>query len=111
MALGNQLPIRLQQDVDRRLEKAAIKLGTTKSALIRMLATTFVDQVVQADGSMKLPPNWRELVPNLPQSDGRSKKTAINIGDGNVIVSHGSLIKNHDPLPVSRLPSKKKSNH
>lgn len=69
MALGKQLPIRLEPDIDERLQAAAERIGTSKSALIRMLAKTFCDQVIRPDGSVLLPPNWRNL---LPEADGRS---------------------------------------
>ncbi len=71
MALGKQLPIRLETDVEQRLEAAAQKNGTTKSALIRLLAKTFVDQVVKADGGISLPPQWSSL---LPKADERAAK-------------------------------------
>jgi len=70
MPLGAQLPVRLEPDVEQRLEKVAEKLGTTKSALIRLLAKTFVEQAVSDDGSVHLPPDWREL---LPSRDTRSR--------------------------------------
>lgn len=69
MAFGKQLPIRLEIDVEKRLEAAAARSGTTKSALIRLLAKTFVDQVVTPSG-INLPPNWSRL---LPEGDGRAK--------------------------------------
>jgi hypothetical protein len=69
MALGAQLPIRLEPDIEGRLEQAAARLGTTKSALLRLLAKTFVEQMVSDDGSVKLPPDWKNL---LPAADRRS---------------------------------------
>jgi hypothetical protein len=71
MALGKQLPIRLDEHTERRLEAAAQKAGTTKSAIIRLLAQSFVDQVVKA-GQVILPPNWSDL---LPKADERAAKT------------------------------------
>jgi hypothetical protein len=69
MALGAQLPIRLEPDIESRLEQAAARLGTTKSALLRLLAKTFVEQMVGDDGSVKLPPEWKNM---LPAADRRS---------------------------------------
>ena len=69
MALGAQLPIRLEPDIESRLEQAAARLGTTKSALLRLLAKTFVEQMVGGDGSVKLPPEWKTM---LPAADRRS---------------------------------------
>lgn len=71
MALGSQLPVRLEKDIDDRLEAVAKKHGTSKSALIRLLAKTFVEQVVQPDGTVTLPPDWKKF---LPSADGRSIK-------------------------------------
>jgi hypothetical protein len=96
MALGSQLPIRLDAEVDGRLQSAAEQAGTSKSALIRMLAKTFVDQCISPSGRVTLPPNWHEL---LPSRDGRSaqpesgkggrpkKKVAITQhGDNNLAI-------------------------
>lgn len=71
MALGKQLPIRLESDVEKRLEAAAVKSGTTKSAIIRLLAKTFVDQVIGRDGTITMPPKWEQL---LPVADRRAAK-------------------------------------
>jgi len=68
--MGSQLPVRLEIDVEKRLEAIAVKTGTTKSGLIRLLAKTFVDQFVAANGEVTLPPNWKAL---LPEPDRRSK--------------------------------------
>jgi hypothetical protein len=86
VALGAQLPVRLEDDVDKRLEKIATNAGTSKSALIRLLAKTFVEQVVQPDGSVNLPPNWREL---LKPADGRStlpKDRIQDAGDVKIVI-------------------------
>jgi len=69
MPLGSVLPIRLETDVEERLDGVAQQIGTTKSAIIRLLAKTFVDQVVNDRGKVTLPPNWKEL---LPAADARS---------------------------------------
>lgn len=69
VALGSQLPVRLDPVVDKRLAEVAEMSGTTKSALIRMLAKTFVDQCVDDDGTVTLPANWRKL---LGTADGRA---------------------------------------
>lgn len=72
MALGSQLPIRLDPETDLRLQQIAQATGTSKSALIRLLATTFVNEFVSGDGTVTLPPNWNALLNTLPRSDGRS---------------------------------------
>jgi hypothetical protein len=69
MALGAQLPVRLEADVEERLQAIADRTGTSKSALIRLLAKTFTDHVAASGGPVVLPPDWQSL---LKPSDGRS---------------------------------------
>ena len=69
VAMGAQLPVRLEIEVEKRLDEIASQLGTTKSALIRLLARTFVDQVVDPRGRVHLPPDWVSL---LEKADGRT---------------------------------------
>ena len=71
MAFGAQLPVRLEPEIQERLELIAPATGTSKSALIRHLAKTFVQHVVDNRGRVRLPPNWSELV-GLPAADKRS---------------------------------------
>src|SRR4051812_46657754 len=78
MPLGAQLPVRLEIDVEERLEAIASTAGTTKSALIRLLAKTFVDHVVDSRGKVTLPPNWQEL---LPRSDARTSEKPTRVLD------------------------------
>jgi protein involved in polysaccharide export with SLBB domain len=76
MSLGAQLPIRLEPDVQERLEDIAKQIGTSKSALLRLLARTFVEQTVDADGGVRLPPSWKDLLGRLPAADARSLPAA-----------------------------------
>lgn len=69
MALGKPLPVRIDTDVDQRLEEIAKNAGSTKSALIRLLIDTFSKHCVDAQGTVTLPPNWKDI---LAKSDGRS---------------------------------------
>jgi hypothetical protein len=73
VALGAQLPVRLEPEVEERLETIAKRIGTTKSALIRVLAKTFVEQVVGEEGKVNLPPDWRQY---LTPADGRTERHA-----------------------------------
>lgn len=74
MALGAQLPIRFDPDVERRLEAIASRLGTSKSALIRLLAKSFVDKYVDDRDQVHLPPDWEEIMKAaLPRIDARSR--------------------------------------
>lgn len=69
MPLGAQLPVRLDPEVEAALERIAVQNETTKSALIRLLAKTFVDQVVDDSGRVTLPPDWKR---QLQKADRRS---------------------------------------
>jgi hypothetical protein len=73
MALGAQLPIRLDPEVQEKFEAVARQIGTSKSALLRLLAKSFVEQVVDAEGVVHLPPDWKELLGRLPAADGRAR--------------------------------------
>lgn len=104
MALGSQLPIRLDPETDKRLQAAAEQAGTTKSAVIRMLAKTFVDQCVTPAGKVTLPPDWHEL---LPARDGRSDSMNFSqrvSGKGNKVQQNvfSSASDSPAPKPVSR---------
>ncbi|MFA7157824.1 MAG: ribbon-helix-helix protein, CopG family [Kiritimatiellia bacterium] len=60
------LPIRLDTDLSRRLDRAADRLGLTKSALIRILVKSFVDELEAAGGKMTLPFSWQEQKRSSP---------------------------------------------
>jgi len=64
------IPVRLDPNVIDRLDRAATRLGTNRSALIKFCAETFVSHFERAGGIASLPPNWKEL---LRQLDGRSQ--------------------------------------
>jgi hypothetical protein len=96
MALGKQLPIRLEADVEKRLEAAASKNGTTKSALIRLLAKTFVEQVIGIDGGVSLPPRWAQL---LPQADARAAKSTRAKGPVHRLAVHLNDESSTEPTP------------
>ncbi|MGA2867377.1 MAG: hypothetical protein ABSF95_23120 [Verrucomicrobiota bacterium] len=75
MPLGAQLPVRLEPAVEQRLEAIAREIETSKSALIRLLVRTFVDQAMDDRGRVSLPPDWSELLGRLPAADRRSVDT------------------------------------
>jgi Ribbon-helix-helix protein, copG family len=74
MALGAQLPVRLDSEVEERLQSIAEKTGSSKSALIRLLAKTFTDHIFDSGGRISLPPDWQSL---LKSADGRSKSNSV----------------------------------
>jgi hypothetical protein len=85
MAYGAQLPVRLEPEVEERLESTAREIGTSKSALIRLLVKTFVEHVVDNRGRVRLPPDWSELLGGLPAADGRSvEPRSARAGTGHV---------------------------
>jgi predicted transcriptional regulator len=59
--------IRLEEPVDRELESLARELGTTKSALIRLLTQTFLREVKER--GLQIPADWRGM---LSPADGRA---------------------------------------
>lgn len=62
------LPVRLDTDLSRRLDVAAARLGLTKSALIRVLVKSFVDQMEAAGGKITFPLRWQEQGRDIPAS-------------------------------------------
>lgn len=60
------LPVRLDTDMSRRLDRAAVRLGLTKSALIRMLVKSFVDQLEANGGKITFPLRWQEEKQDIP---------------------------------------------
>lgn len=83
MALGANLPVRLEADVEKRLEEIAAKTGTTKSALIRLLAKVFTDQFWNAD-KIEMPPNVMALLENrddrsAPDCDPDASSTVVKV--------------------------------
>ena len=62
------LPVRLDTDLSRRLDRAAARLGLTKSALIRVLVKSFVDQLEANGGKITFPLCWQEQGQDIPAS-------------------------------------------
>lgn len=52
------LPVRLDTELSQRLGRAAEQLGLTKSALIRVLVKSFVDQLEANGGKITFPMRW-----------------------------------------------------
>ena len=59
MAKQASLPVRLDTETAFRVDAAVKRLGITKSALIRMLLQSFVDQFEQNGGKIVMPPTWK----------------------------------------------------
>lgn len=68
MAKSSQVNIRFDDATDADLEKTAAKLGISKSALVRHLTTTFLDEVKRRD-ALPIAPDWARA---LGGADGRS---------------------------------------
>ena len=58
------LPVRLDTDLSDRLDRVAEWLGLTKSALIRVLVKSFVDQLEASGGKITFPLRWEEQKEN-----------------------------------------------
>lgn len=75
------LPVRLDTDLSRRLDRAATRLGLTKSALIRILVKSFLDQLEADGGKMTLPFIWQESkTVKSPSSSGYVTKPRAQYG-------------------------------
>ena len=73
MPLGSQLPVRLEPEIEEKLEKVAAHIGMSKSALIRILARSFVEQMVKPNGSVELPPQWSSVAPPVGKRSSAKK--------------------------------------
>jgi hypothetical protein len=68
MIKNSQVNVRFDEQTDNLLEETAKSLGVSKSALVRHLTKTFLDDVKKS-GSLKMKPNWVSL---LEPADARS---------------------------------------
>lgn len=62
------IPVRLENDLIERLDRVANQIGSNRSAVIRFLVSSWVDEF-ERTGHAILPPNWEEILAAL---DGRS---------------------------------------
>lgn len=69
MASTKPIPVRLSDDVIKRLDSCAQKIGNNRAALIKHCLSAFLDSY-EKNGSVILPLNWEEIVEN---QDGRTK--------------------------------------
>ena len=71
------LPVRLEANTKIRLQKAAQAMGTTPSALIRILVNSFVDEFERGGGRILFPPQWRlpTLVAETPADFGSRERS------------------------------------
>ena len=65
------MPVRLDTDLSRRLDVAAERLGLTKSALIRILVKSFVDQLEANGGKITFPLRWQNQQRDAPTTSLR----------------------------------------
>ena len=94
------IPVRFDPMMIARLDRAAVRLGTNRAALIKMCAQTFVNDFEAHGGIASLPPNWTELLHRL---DGR-RSQVIRISGNN----DGSLSQSMAAEKPSRYRVKKK---
>ena len=72
MAITRPIPVRLDDDLIRRLDAAAQRLGTTRAGVIKLCLTAFLDHFESAGGVASLPLNWREMI---AANDGRTRRS------------------------------------
>ena len=73
------LPVRLDPELNRRLTAAAERLGTTKSALIRLVAKSFVEEFEASGGQIPMPPQWQRG--GAPTPEGSSAYRLPDLGE------------------------------
>ena len=61
MAKSAQINIRFDMDTDNELKRTAKALGMSKSALVRHLTRTFLDDVKRS-GGLQINPDWRRML-------------------------------------------------
>jgi len=71
------IPVRLDPSTIARLDRAAQKLGTNRSALIKFCAQTFVADFEAGGETAILPPNWRKILRRLDQGNRESSREAL----------------------------------
>jgi hypothetical protein len=102
------IPVRLENELIARLDKASKRLGNNRAALIRFCVDSFLSYFENNGGVASLPPNWREL---FDAQDGR--RTIIHAHNSAVASGPNSqaTTKNfskHESRHVRGLPKKKK---
>jgi hypothetical protein len=73
VAESKPIPVRLGEDLIKRLDQAAERIGSNRAAVIRMLITQWLDEF-ERRGVIHLPPNWPEIMQGL---DARTKKSQV----------------------------------
>lgn len=68
MAETKPIPVRLEDELIKRIDLAAAKMGTNRAAMIRFLVKTFIDDFEQR-GLKSLPHDWQEI---MRFQDGRA---------------------------------------
>ena len=86
MPYNTSLPVRLSEEIDHELSQIAARTGTSKSGLIRLLLTTFCEQV-RGRSTISLPPDWIE---KLEKADRRSYPESVG-GDLQVAEGQGNI--------------------
>lgn len=66
------IPVRLDHDLIKRLDRAAERLGNTRTGVIKLCLTAFLDHF-EAEGAASLPLNWAEIVAYWDRRTRRSR--------------------------------------
>lgn len=91
MSEAKPIPVRLSEEVIKRLDAVALKSGLdNRTAVIKLCIGSFLDHFEKA-GTAALPLDWKEV---LKIQDGRTHRYAVVAeanGHGNtVIINHGT---------------------
>ncbi len=72
MSVTKPIPVRLDHDLIKRLDEAAERLGNTRTGVIKLCLSAFLDHF-EATGTASLPLNWREIVEYWDRRTRRSR--------------------------------------
>jgi predicted DNA-binding protein len=73
MAQTKPIPVRLPDDVVKRLDKAATKIGHKRASLMRYLIETWLEEF-ERKGKLMLPENWEQILQSFD-----SRRTDENV--------------------------------
>jgi len=108
VAKNSQVNIRFDDVTDAQLEQTAHDLGVSKSALVRHVTKTFLEEV-RRTGALKLKPEWTRLIGD---ADGRSPwgEHKMQLNEGGERAEAADLEMKPVKYPSKKSPTKKSDN-
>lgn len=90
MSETKPIPIRLSDDLIKRLDDVSAQLGSNRAAVARFCVQTFVEYF-ERHGSACLPPNWKDILASLDNRTALSKTPLART------VDHGFVLNDDKP--------------